>query len=96
MPRDELHTCHIKKKKKKKLLRAVSAAVVMSPPAKATSVDSGTPDCRDVGASAIAAKSETDLPALEDYFNNYDENNRLQRAKERCIRIYIAGDWNII
>lgn len=28
--------------------------------------------------------SNTDLPALEDYFNNLDENNRLQHAKERC------------
>ena len=68
VPREELHTCHKKAAKKRpELTREPSA------------IDVGV----GVGRFDLKKVSESDLPELEDYYNNVDENNRLLRSKER-------------
>lgn len=41
------------------------------------------PSAIDVGVVERLDLSISDLPELEDYYNNVDENNRLIRSKER-------------
>ena len=67
VPREELHTCHKKKKSKKH-----RPELTREPSA----IDVG------VGVGRFDL-TMSDLPELEDYYNNVDENNRLIRSKER-------------
>ena len=70
VPREELHICHKKKAsgERPELTREPSAIA-------ATALEGRFDD--------LLTTAGTDLPALEDYYNNVDENNRLLRSKER-------------
>ena len=93
VPREELHTCHIKKKKKK------GKDETLSSPSSTTSLNKSKPieikgavnsnsannllNPAMASEADMAAISFNDAPDLPNYFNNLDEINRLQFAKER-------------
>ncbi len=65
VPREELHTCHIRKGKKKKQKQK-----------------------RRAEEQQQQQQQQPVVPDLPNYFNNLDENNRLQDAKERSEGIF--------
>ncbi len=93
VPREELHTCHLKGKKKKKKRRRRRLMVT----AAAAAVEEEDPGARSSspmpGGAAGAQEQEPRIPDLPNYFNNLDENNRLQDAKERSASDSAVRGW---
>ena len=93
VPREELHTCHIVKPKKKKSSSASSAYYKRQEKQRRQLQQKQARAAAAAAASSMGNSTSSleldlpDLPDLPNYFNNLDENNRLQTAKERSVSV---------
>ena len=90
VPREELHTCHKRKKSEAELEVDQNSSVLITDDENHLQTSKATMSGINLSREDLADdefdKSENFVaPALPNYFNSLDENNRLQFAKERCL-----------